>query len=98
MPRIAKMISAKSDVVSRNRSASDRIPAPARCMSRAIGRVARQPVNGRGDDDIARSELLHQLGKLRPDGRGAGDFLAEPFFPPDRLQLAYLAALVLGGG
>jgi hypothetical protein len=35
-PRIAKMISAKSDVVSRNGSASDRIPAQARCMSRAM--------------------------------------------------------------
>jgi Helix-turn-helix domain of resolvase len=37
-PRMAKMISAESDVVSRNGSASDRIPAPARCMSRAITR------------------------------------------------------------
>jgi hypothetical protein len=35
-PRMAKIISAKSEVVSRNGSASDRIPAPARCMSRAI--------------------------------------------------------------
>ena len=36
-PRIAKTISAKSDV-SRNGSASDRMPAPARCISRAITR------------------------------------------------------------
>jgi hypothetical protein len=35
-PRMAKTISAKSEVVSRNGSASDRIPAPARCISRAI--------------------------------------------------------------
>ena len=37
-PRMAKIISAKSDVVSRNGSASELIPAPARCMSRAITR------------------------------------------------------------
>ena len=36
-PRIAKTISAKSDV-SRNGAASDRMPAPARCISRAITR------------------------------------------------------------
>ena len=35
-PRMAKTISAKSDVVSRYGSASERIPAPARCISRAI--------------------------------------------------------------
>jgi hypothetical protein len=35
-PRMAKTISVKSEVVSRNGSASDRIPAPARCISRAI--------------------------------------------------------------
>ena len=37
-----------------------------------VGRVARKPVNSRGDDNIAGAEGLHQLGKLRPVGRGAG--------------------------
>jgi len=42
-------------------------------------------------------ELLHQRGKLRPVGRGAGDFLAEHFFTSCRCELADLAALVLSG-
>jgi len=42
-------------------------------------------------------ELLHQRGKLRPVGRGAGDFLAEHFFTSRRFELADLAALVLSG-
>jgi hypothetical protein len=79
-PRIAKMISAKSDVVSRNGSASDRIPAPGALHvagdNRKVGCVARQTVNGRGDDNVAGGEGLHQLLKLRPVGRGAGHFLA----------------------
>ena len=94
------MISAKSDVVSRNGSASDRIPAPARCMSRAnqkVGRVARETGNGRGDDNIAGGELLHQCAKLRPVGRGAGNFLAEHFFASGHLELAHLSGFVLGG-
>jgi hypothetical protein len=49
----------------------------------------------RGEDSIAGGELLHQCAKLRPVGRGAGDFLAEHFFAPGRLQLLDLAALVL---
>jgi len=36
--------------------------------------------------------------KLRPVGRGAGDFLAEHFFASGRLQLAHLSGFVLGGG
>ena len=62
-----------------------------------IGRVARKPINGGGDNNIAGGEGLHQLGKLRPVGRGAGDLLAEYLSAPGRLQLLHLAALVLGG-
>jgi len=95
------MISAKSEVVSRNGSASERIPAPARCMSRAITRrsvVSRdRRSTSRGDHHVAVDELLHQRGKLRPVGRGAGDFLAEHFFTSRRFELADLAALVLSG-
>jgi hypothetical protein len=64
-------------------------------MSRAITSKSvvstREAVNGRGDDDIAGGEGLHQLGKLQPVGRGAGDFLAEYFFAPGCLQLAHLS-------
>jgi len=96
------MISAKSDVVSRNGSASDRIPAPGALHvagnHQQVGRVAREAVNRRSDNNIAGGEGLHQLGKLRPVGRGAGDFLAEHFFASGRLQLAHLSGFVLGGG
>jgi hypothetical protein len=65
----------------RNGSASERIPAPARCNvagdNQKVGCVARETVNGRGDDNIAGGEGLHQLFKLRPVGCGAGDFLAD---------------------
>jgi hypothetical protein len=78
----------------RNGSASERIPAPARCNvagdNQKVGCVARETVNGRGDDNIAGGEGLHQLFKLRPVGRGAGDFLAEYFFASGRLQLALI--------
>ena len=37
-------------------------------------------------------------GKLRPLGRGTGDFLAEHLFAPGHLELVRLSALVLGGG
>ena len=47
---------------------------------------------------IAGGELLHQCAKLRPFGRGAGDFLAEHLFASGRLQLAHLSGFVLGGG
>jgi hypothetical protein len=63
-----------------------------------IGCVARQAVNGRGYHHVARRKGLHQLGKLRPVGRGAGDLLAEHFFALGRLQLAHLFGFVLGGG
>jgi hypothetical protein len=40
----------------------------------------------------------HQLGKLWPVGRGAGDLLAEHLFASGRLELAHLSGFVLGGG
>jgi hypothetical protein len=89
---MAKMISAKSDVVSRNGSASERIPASGALHlagdHQQVGRVARKPVNGRGDDNIAGGEVLQQFFKLRPVGRGAGDLLAEHLFASGRLELA----------
>ncbi len=51
--------------------------------------VPRKAVNGRGDNHVAGGERLHQLGKLRPVGRGAGDLLTIHFFAPGRLQLAH---------
>jgi hypothetical protein len=66
-------------------------------MASGVGCVARQAVNGRGYHHVAGGELLHQRGKLRPVGRGAGDFLAEHFFASGRLQLAHLSGFVLGG-
>jgi hypothetical protein len=63
-----------------------------------VGRVAREPVNGRSDHRVAGGELLHQCAKLRPVGRGAGDLLAEHLFAPSRLQLAHLSGFILGGG
>jgi hypothetical protein len=100
-PRITKMISATSDVVSRNGSASERMPTPALHVARdhqQVGRVTRQAVNGRGYDDIAGCEGLHQLGKLRPVNRGAADFLAEHFFASGGPKLAHLSGFVLGDG
>src|SRR5580700_2334625 len=101
-PRIAKMISAKSDVVSRNGSASERIPAPARCMSRAITRRSVVSRDRRSTAGVMTTspggQPFHQRLKLRPVGRGAGDFLAEHFFASGRLQLAHLSGFVLGGG
>ena len=47
-----------------------------------IGRLAREAVNGRGDDDIAGREVAHELLKLRPVGGRAGDLLAEHLFAP----------------
>jgi hypothetical protein len=82
---MAKTISAKSDVVSRNGSASDRMPAPALHLARdheKIGRVARQPVNRRDDDDIAGAKGIHQLAELRAVGGRAGDLLAKDRFAP----------------
>jgi hypothetical protein len=87
---MANTISAKSEVVSRYGSASERIPAPAlhlACHNQKIGRVAREPVNGRSDHHVAGREGLHQLSKLRPVGRGAGDLVAEYLLAPGRLEL-----------
>ena len=94
------MISAKSDAVSRIGSANDRMPAPARCMSRAITRrsVVSRDRNGRGNYHVAGGESLHQLGKLGPVGRGAGDLLAEHLFAAGGLELAHLSDFVFGGG
>jgi hypothetical protein len=50
-----------------------------------IGRVAREAVNRRDDDDIAVGEGGHHLPKLRPVGGPAGDLLAE--------HLSHLATL-----
>ena len=101
-PRMAKTISAKSDVVSRNGSASERIPAPARCMSRAITRRSvvsrdRRSTAGVITTSPGASSFI-SCGKLRPVGRGAGDFLAEHLFASGRFQLAHLSGFVLGGG
>jgi len=65
-----------------------------------IGRVARETVNGRGDHDIAGGEGLHQPGKLRPVGRGAGDLLAENVLSlaSGGAELVELVGEVLGGG
>jgi hypothetical protein len=96
------MISAKSDVVSRNGSASERIPAPARCISRAITRrsvVSRERRSTAGVMTTSPGgEGLHQLCKLRPVGCGAGDLRAEHLFASGRLELAHLSGFVLGGG
>ena len=68
-------------------------------MASGVGCVARQAVNGRGYHHVAGGELLHQCAKLRPVGRGAGDFLAEHFFASGRLQLGQndVGGLVEGG-
>jgi hypothetical protein len=96
---MAKMISAKSAVVSRNGSASERIPAPAHWHlardHQQVGRVARKPVNRRGDDNIAGREDLHQFGRLRRVDHDADDLLAEDFFASNRLELAHLSGFVL---
>jgi len=63
-----------------------------------VGRIAREPVNGRGDHHVAGGQLLYQLAKLRPVGRGARDLLAEHLPAPGCLQFFDLSALVLGGG
>jgi len=66
-------------------------------MSRAITRRSVVSRERRGDHHVVGGEGLHQLGKLRPLGRGAGDFLAEDFSASGRLQLAHLSGFVLGG-
>jgi putative DNA primase/helicase len=58
----------------------------------------REAVSGRGDDDIAAREGVHQLLKQRPLGRDADNLLAEHLFAPGRLQLGKLADEVLGVG
>jgi hypothetical protein len=63
-----------------------------------VGRIAREPVNRRGDDNIAGREGLHQLLELRPVGGRARDLLAEHFFAPRRLQFGKLAGEVLRPG
>src|SRR5262249_45896675 len=55
-----------------------------------VGRVAREAANRWRDDNIAGREGLHQLFKLRPVGRGAGDLLAEYLFATGRLKLVHL--------
>ena len=52
-----------------------------------IGRVARETVNRRDDDNIAVADSGHQLAKLRPVAGRAGDLLAEHLFAPGRFQL-----------
>ena len=78
-PRIAKTISAKSEVVSRYGSARERLPAPARCISRAITSksvVSRDSGSTAGGyHHVAGGKPFHQLAKLRPVGRGAGELL-----------------------
>jgi hypothetical protein len=63
-----------------------------------VGRVAREPINGRGYHHVAGGKAFHRLGKLRPVGGGAGDLLAEHLFAPSRLQFGKLAGEVLGVG
>jgi len=50
------------------------------------------------DHNVTGGKPFHQLGKLRPVGRGAGDLLAEHLFAPGRLQLAHLSGIILRGG
>ena len=98
-PRIAKTISAKSEVVSRNGSASERMPAPGLLHlasdDQKIGRVARQAVNGRDDHNVAIHKDGHQFSKLWPVSVGAGQLLPVHVFAPGSLQLGKLAGEVL---
>jgi hypothetical protein len=79
---MAKMISAKSDVEERLGQRADTGPGALHVAgdNQKVGCVARQAVNGRGYHYVAGGKPFHQLAKLRPVGRGAGDFLAEHFF------------------
>jgi hypothetical protein len=63
-----------------------------------IGRITREAVNCRNDDNITVREGGHKLRELRPVGGGAGDLLAEHLFAPGRLELGKLAAEVLRAG
>lgn len=47
------------------------------CQHEEIGRIARQPVGGRRDDQIARGERLHQPLELRAVRRRAGEGVGE---------------------
>jgi hypothetical protein len=100
-PSIARTSSAKSDVVSTTGSAIERRPAPGALHvagdHQKIGCIAREPVNSRGDDNIAGAERLHQL-LQQPVGDGAGDLLAEHLFAAGSLQLGKLAGEVLSVG
>jgi len=86
-----KTISAKSEVVSRNGSASDRMPAPARCISRAITRrsvVSRDKRSTAGMiTTVAMREDGDQLFKLWAVGGRARDLLAEYLLATGGLQL-----------
>src|ERR1700730_3091913 len=97
-PRIAKTISAKSEVVSRNGSASERMPAPAFCISRAMIRrsvVSRDRRSTAGM--ITRSPCARAAISFRSCAVGgrAGDLLPEHLFAPGRLELGKLAGEVL---
>jgi hypothetical protein len=72
-------------------SASDRIPAPAFCISRAMIKrsvVSRDRRSTAGMNTTSPGRQLgYQFLKLWPVGRGAGELLAEHLFAPGRLQL-----------
>ena len=89
-------------MVSTNGSASDRIPALARCMLRAIIRrsvVSRERWSTAGGNyHVAMRQPRHDFAKLRPAGGRAGDLLAEHLHAPRRLRLGDLAGVVLGTG
>jgi hypothetical protein len=62
-----------------------------------VGRVAREPVDRRGDHHVAGDEATDEFFKLRPVGGRAGDLLTEYLLAPGRLELGDLAALILSG-
>jgi len=64
-------------------------------MINKVGRVARQPVNGRDDHYVAVGELGYQFPKLWPVGGGADQLLTEHLFAPGSLRLGKLAGEVL---
>ncbi len=82
---MAKTTSAKSDVVSRNGSASDRMPAPARCVSRAITSksvVSRDSRSTAGViNHVAGGENRNQLAKPRTVCGSASNLLTEHLSP-----------------
>jgi hypothetical protein len=62
-----------------------------------IRSIARDAVNSRGDDNIARGESFYELAQLRPVGSGAGDLLMDRLFTPGGREFGELVGKVLGG-